>query len=151
MFCANACQQKVLVRFASCPSRSRFWFDTYNLIDVCAILPFCTFLALDPDKLISGGSLTETPQFLAFCSVMRPPIRLLKMARNFSGFRILMRSLAFSAEALPVALFLLILLVVSSGSLLYLVEPGEKFANVPLACWFSVITVSTVGYALTHS
>lgn len=52
-----------------------------------------------------------------------------------------------SFTALFVAFFLLIVLVITAGSLLYFVEgKSSSITSIPTGCWFALVTVSTVGY-----
>lgn len=49
-------------------------------------------------------------------------------------------------QALPVLLFTLAFIVMTGSSAVYMVEPRENFETLPKALWFTVVTMTTVGY-----
>jgi voltage-gated potassium channel Kch len=131
----------VLLRLSVTPKISRFFFSFYNIVDFIVIIPFYVGLIVS----IRKGSVWE------LVLLVQPILRLLKITRNFSGFRLLVKSLALSAESLPVPLFLLMVMAVTSAALIYFFEsrasvnnPGIK--SIPDAMWFSIVTIATVGY-----
>lgn len=75
-------------------------------------------------------------------------LRLLKLARYSPALETLGAVILAELRPLLSALFIMVLLVVSTSTLLYFVErsvnPG--FASVPLAMWYSVVTLATLGY-----
>jgi len=139
---------EVFIRFTFCPSFWRFWCNAYNVIDFLSVLPLIITLILQPSSVTHGA--VDHGSFLNFVLVARPTLRLLRTTRHFSGFRLLIRAMMLSFEALAVALFMLIIVVIGAGCLLYFVEGGHneevKIKNIPTACWFALVTVSTVGY-----
>ena len=128
----------VALRILVAPSVKGFLRSFYNCVDVLVIVPFYVSLAVS----ITFGSTGYV------ILLIRPILYLLKITRNFYGFRLLVRSLTLSAESLPVPLFLLLVIVITSAALLYYVESGSNpnIKSIPDAMWFSIVTVSTVGY-----
>lgn len=118
--------------------RLRFMFSPIVLIDLLAIAPF--YVALFPSLHKVDLRLLRAVRLLA---------RLARLGRYFSGLRTLSRVVyAKRSELLTVLLVLSILLFIAS-SLMYFAENGaqpDKFANIPQAIWWSVITLTTVGY-----
>ena len=118
--------------------RLRFMVSPIVLVDLLAILPF--YVALFPNLHKLDLRLLRAVRLLA---------RLARLGRYFSGLRTLSRVVhAKRSELLTVLLVLTILLFIAS-SLMYFAENGaqpDKFANIPQAIWWSVITLTTVGY-----
>lgn len=127
------------LRLLVCPRRLRFLRNPYNIIDVLSVMPRLV-------QISTGFYRAEPGSVLEFLLLMWPLLRLLKAARNFTGFRLLMRSLIMSLEALPVPLFMLLTLVVAFASVLYFFEPRDNLESVPHAMWLVVVTITTVGY-----
>ena len=118
--------------------RLRFMISPVVLIDLLAILPF--YVGLFPNLLELDLRLLRAVRLLA---------RLARLGRYFSGLRTLSRVVhAKRSELLTVLLVLSILLFIAS-SLMFFAENGaqpDKFSNIPQAMWWSVITLTTVGY-----
>ena len=118
--------------------RLRFMVSPVVLIDLLAILPF--YVGLFPSLHKVDLRLLRAVRLLA---------RLARLGRYFSGLRTLSRVVyAKRSELLTVLLVLSILLFIAS-SLMFFAENGaqpDKFSNIPQAMWWSVITLTTVGY-----
>lgn len=136
---------EVVVRIICAPRLDILAKNMYLWIDIAAVLPFyiVTLPNLDTD---------ENP-LLELLILLVPVFRLLKVTRHSSGWRLLMYSLTKVAPPLAVPFFLLIIMVVTSACMIFWIEKhavpdldGRAFANVPHAMWFSIVTISTVGY-----
>ncbi len=114
--------------------RIRFALSPLLLIDLLAIVPFfLPFLGYD----------------LRFLRTVRLLARAARLGRYFSGIRTLglvVRNR--SIELLTVVMVLAVMLVLAS-SLIYFAEhqaQPEEFGSIPVAMWWSIITLTTVGY-----
>jgi len=140
---------EVCLRFTFAPSHVLFFFNFYNLVDACSVLPLVLTVIIDPKRLI-GETRDDTGawKILSFAIVIRLPLRLLRVSRRFFGIRLLMHTLSVALEAMPLALFMFSLLVLTAGSLLYLVEGkvNPDLNSIPKAIYFSIVTVSTAGF-----
>lgn len=113
----------------------------YSIIDILAVLPY--WLAFF-DKHFGPASLKTDVWFHAIESSL-PIFRMFKIMRWFDGGVLLIRSMSLSMEALPVPIFMLLIMVMIFGVLFHVIEPAV-FDSVPYAMWFSIVTLSTVGY-----
>lgn len=115
-------------------TRIRYLFSPLALIDFIAIAPFylSLFFALD----------------LRALRILRL-LRLFKLSRYWSALNLLARVLRGEAEVIGAALFLLLVIMVLASGAMYLVEhraQPEAFGSVPAAMWWTITTLTTVGY-----
>jgi len=115
--------------------RFRFARSFYAIIDLAAIAPFYISFGLD----------------LRFARVLRllRVFRMVKAARYFSALRMFGEVARSKREEITVSLALLGMLTVVTSSLMYYAERAaqpEVFSSIPDAIWWSVVTVTTVGY-----
>jgi voltage-gated potassium channel len=103
------------------------------IADLVAILPFfLSFLGAD----------------LRFLRLLRL-FRLLKLVRYSPALVTLGRVLQNERRALFAAVVVIVSLVILSGSVMYYLERGaqpENFGHIPLAMWWAITTLTTVGY-----
>jgi voltage-gated potassium channel len=107
----------------------------HGLVDLLAILPF--FL----QSLFPGLDL----RFLRILRVMR----ILKLSHFSTALEDLLASIYAEREAFISALYLLALSILITACLMYYAEHAlqpDKFGTIPDAMWWSIITVTTVGY-----
>lgn len=126
-----------VLRVYSAPSRPRYIFSFFGIVDLLAILP--TYLSL----LLPGAQYTLVLRSLRLLRVFR----VLKLARFLDDADLLVRALTASREKVFVFLFAVLTLVLIAGSTLYMVEgPRNGFDNIPLSVYWAIVTLTTVGY-----
>lgn len=114
--------------------RLRYMFSMMALIDLLAILPFYLAMFFSVD--------------LRFLRVMRL-LRVMKLTRYSSAMTMLFDVFRDEARVIGASLFVLLLLLVISSSVMYLVEHDiqpESFGTIPQSMWWAIITMTTVGY-----
>ena len=118
--------------------RLRFIVSTLVLTDLLAILPVYIVLFVNLHGLD-----------LRFLRVVRLLARVVRLSRYFSSMRTLGRVLHNRRGELLAVVSALLLLLVMTSSLMFFAEheaQPEEFANIPQAMWWSIITLTTVGY-----
>ncbi|MBK8097056.1 MAG: two pore domain potassium channel family protein [Planctomycetes bacterium] len=105
-----------------------------TLIDLLAILP----------ALLPGGVDLRTLRALRLLRVLR----LFKLTRHSSALQTFLQVLRSKAPELASILFVLLLLLVMTSSLMYFLEheANPKFDSIPTAMWWGIVTFTTVGY-----
>jgi len=76
-------------------------------------------------------------------------LRMLKLIRHSTTFDMLWAVLREEARSIAALLFILLLTVTISGALMYLLEGEEQpavFTSIPVAMWWAIETLTTVGY-----
>ncbi|CAK5116766.1 unnamed protein product [Meloidogyne enterolobii] len=139
-----------LLRLLVAPRRWLFLRQPLNLIDLFTVLPFYCELALSQ----MGVSNTEGLKDFAAMLVMRV-LRVLRMARVFklarysTGLQVFGATLRTSLRELCMLSMFLLCGTIFFSTLMYYAEkdePGSDFKSIPAACWWCIITVTTVGY-----
>jgi voltage-gated potassium channel Kch len=76
-------------------------------------------------------------------------LRMLKLVRHSTTFGLLFAVLREESRSIVALLFVLLLTVVISGSLMYMLESAAQpdvFSSIPAAMWWAIETLATVGY-----
>ena len=108
-------------------------------MDLIAVIP--TYLTL----LLPGGQVLAVVRILRVLRVFR----ILKLGEYVGQARLLTAALKASRVKITVFLFTVVTLVVVLGSIIYLVEGGNPesgFTSIPVAMYWAVVTLTTVGY-----
>ena len=115
--------------------RLAYIFSFTGLVDLIAILPSLLSIFI--------GTVD-----LRWLRVLRM-VRLLKISHYSSALEDLISAIRHERGSFTAAMYLLILALFFSSSALYLVESDvqpEKFSSIPETMWWSIITLTTVGY-----
>ena len=138
-----------VLRLFSCPSKFDFAKSPLNWLDILAILPFYMDLVLKNTK----PYLT----ILRFFRTIRI-VRIFKISRYFQGLFALGRAVSASAGELLLLCLMLATFVVLFSSLVYFTDScatkeeceankdDNQFDSVIAGFWWSIVTMSTVGY-----
>jgi voltage-gated potassium channel len=76
-------------------------------------------------------------------------LRMLKLVRHSTTFGLLFAVLREEAQSIASLIFVLLLTVTIAGSLMYMLEgeaQPEVFTSIPIAMWWAIETLTTVGY-----
>ena len=115
-------------------ARLRYVMTPSALVDLATIIPFYLAYVISAD-------------FRVF--VMFRLLRLLKLARYSPGMRSLSEAVYIERRALLACAVILLALVVGTAAIMHMAEhkaQPDRFGTIPDAMWWSVVTLTTVGY-----
>jgi len=125
------------LRIYSLKKPKPYIFSFYGLIDLLSILP--TYLAL----VVAGSQMLMTIRILRLLRVFR----VLKLTRYVSESTHLMRALIASRRKILVFLYVVVMVTIIAGTIMFLVEGKESgFTSIPISIYWSIVTLTTVGY-----
>uniref|UniRef100_UPI003590128E potassium voltage-gated channel subfamily A member 1-like n=1 Tax=Myxine glutinosa TaxID=7769 RepID=UPI003590128E len=141
---------ELVARFLSCPSKTAFFKNLMNTIDVVAIMPYFITLGTELAKH-QGNANGQQAMSLAILRVIRlvRVFRIFKLSRHSKGLQILGQTLKASMRELGLLIFFLFILVILFSSAAFFAEADEAetmFTSIPSAFWWAVVTMTTVGY-----
>ena len=131
---------ELLMRVIFCPRRRVFFRQVTNWIDILSVIPFYLRL-IDPED---GGPLADALLMIRL-------LRLFRFFRLLYGLQILLHTLKASSYELGLLLLILLIPVILFSSIIYYIERtmdgiDTKFRSIPESFWWSLITMTTVGY-----
>jgi voltage-gated potassium channel len=125
------------LRIYSIGTPMRYIWSFYGIIDLLAILP--TYLAI----FFAGSHMLVTVRILRLLRIFR----VLKLSRFMSESNALLMALWASRRKISVFLFVVFLITIIMGTLMYLIEGKENgFTSIPLSIYWAIVTLTTVGF-----
>ncbi|MEW6996585.1 ion transporter [Colwelliaceae bacterium BS250] len=118
----------------SLKARLKYIVSPVAIIDLIAIAPFFISLFISIDL-----------RQLRLLRVMR----LLKLTHYFKGFTLFLTVIAKEIKSITATLMVMLFLIVIAASMMYTLEneaQPEVFGNILHSLWWSVVTMTTVGY-----
>ncbi|XP_066924729.1 potassium voltage-gated channel subfamily A member 1-like isoform X3 [Clytia hemisphaerica] len=141
LFCIVYFTFEIILRFVCSPKKWSFMKDILNIIDIVSILPFYVTLIFSMEGSVSI-------YFLRAVRLVRV-FRVFKLSRHSNEMKILGIAVRESGRELGVLVFFILLAVLLFSSAVYYAEdgvPGTKLVSIPGAFWWSIVTMTTVGY-----
>ena len=117
--------------------RLKYIFSLSSMIDVLAIMPFYL-----------PASFIYDLRFIRIFRLVRF-LRIFKLGRYMAATRVLINVYKSKKEILVLCLFITVGLIVIASSFMYFAEHDaqpDKFSSIPATMWWSVTTLTTVGY-----
>jgi voltage-gated potassium channel len=115
----------------------KYIFSFYGVIDLLSILP--TYISL----FVTGAHMLLVIRMLRLMRIFR----VFKLARYVKASNVLFMALKSSRIKIVVFLEVVMIIVVITGSVMYLVEGDESgFTSIPKSIYWAIVTITTVGY-----
>lgn len=142
VFCITWFTLEYIIRFIAAPRKLAFIRAPLNIIDILAILPY--FITLGITLRDNDSRNTSMVAFFRILRLIRV-FRIFKLSRHYRGFKVLGLTLKASTRELLLLSFFLVIGIVLFSSAVYYAE-SSQFSSIPEAFWWSVVTMTTVGY-----
>lgn len=128
-----------LVRIYCSPKPRKYIFSFFGIVDLLSTLP------------VYLGFFFAGTRYLLVIRAFRL-IRVFRVFKLFNFLKegnMLLKSLRISAPKIFVFFFFVLILVISIGTIMYMIEgnqPGTQFDNIPNSIYWAIVTMTTVGY-----
>ncbi|XP_036354770.1 potassium voltage-gated channel subfamily A member 6-like [Octopus sinensis] len=139
---------ETLPQFKSlCPDKIDFFLNIFNIIDAVAIAPYYIMIVINYLHPIGAVTFVGSMQFMTL-KILRT-LQVMSLVRHSMYFHVLGKTISASVHEI---LFLIMFLSIStliSASAIYFAEfdvPGSQMKSIPDAFWWSIITLTAVGY-----
>ena len=130
-----------IARVITVKKPSKYIFSFYGVIDFISTIPlYLSFFIVGSQTLITVRALRLLRIF-----------RILKIARYIGESNKLVKALRNSRIKIFIFLFVVVIIAIISGTLMYLIEGEDSgFKNIPVSVYWSIVTLTTVGYGDIH-
>ena len=138
----------LILHFGTCPVKKMFFRSPLNCLDAFLILSMWTSTIMEFVEIWTAGKLAGTI-YITFklCSVFRP-FRLLRLIRQHNGLNMLFLAIGNSKWEIGLLMMAFMFFSTFFAGFVYYAEYKEPttFPSVFTGIWWSVITMTTVGY-----
>lgn len=143
-FCVVCFSLELLIRFIVSPDKLRFFWNVLNIFDLLAVLPFYVTVAISPQSLTA----IQSAYVLRVLRLTRV-FRLVKIYRYSSTVQVFVKTIRECIKDFLMLGFLIFMTMIVFASCSYYFEQeneGTNFVSIPAACWWAIITMTSVGY-----
>ena len=155
IFCLMFFTAEFVFRLIVCPSIIERVHSWYTLVDILYLVPSWARLIVDvthPFYWQKGFTEATLMVFMDAMLVSRV-FRIFRLSRHYRGMRVLLLAVKASVGELTLLIVFVMLTLIVYSSLIYCAEQYEEsgnFESIFKGLWWSLITLTTVGYGDTY-
>ncbi|NP_001191593.1 noninactivating potassium channel [Aplysia californica] len=144
---------ELILRFIFAPDKRKFIFSLMNVIDLLALVPLYVQVIFTKSDNMQACYLNErfVIEIMFILRIIRM-FRIFHLVKHYQALKVLVYAIKASIqELLMLFIFLLIGMLIFSTMIYYAerkntTEGGDMFSTIPMGFWWSIITMTTVGY-----
>ncbi|XP_067670141.1 potassium voltage-gated channel protein Shaw-like [Haliotis asinina] len=144
----------MIARFLTSPSRKAFVRDWLNIVDlVLDLIMWLAFVLEFGGNLLGHTEVLRLTDHVLKALFVLNVLRLFHFVRQYAMMKILLLTFRASFGQLLLLCVGLTIAVVIFATVIYFVEIAmgvDTFDNIPIAIWWAVVTMTTVGYGDYH-
>ena len=135
----------LILRFYCTPDRLQFLRNIITIIEIISVIPYYVDIF---GHYVQRIYHVELSIFLSIVHVFRifGVLRIFKILRYYSGLQVLIYTLRSSYKDLLLMLTFIGVATLFFSTLIYHVDDPTVFDSIPAGFWWSIITMTTVGY-----
>ncbi|XP_045176546.2 potassium voltage-gated channel protein egl-36-like [Mercenaria mercenaria] len=149
IFCVVFFILEALVHFSMCPDKRNYFLNAYHLLKIflCISMIISTYFECRKDLLDEHDfRLGEIYHAFKSCYALRL-LLIFRLHKIYNGLHIMVLSLRYSVKELLLLGFSFLIAVVVYGCLIFSAEiETDMFPSTQIAMWWSLITMTTIGY-----
>ncbi|KAH9523786.1 hypothetical protein Btru_040954 [Bulinus truncatus] len=144
---------ELILRFIFAPNKLQFVKSLMNIIDLLALVPLYVQVIFTKSDNMQACYLNErfVIEIMFILRIIRM-FRIFHLVKHYQALKVLVYAIKASIqELLMLFIFLLIGMLIFSTMIYYAerkntTEGGDNFPTIPMGFWWSIITMTTVGY-----
>ncbi len=141
---------ELIIRFIVWPDKLKFFLSLFNIIDLVSVIPLAVVAVINlVDACYFVANDVVMAYYVASISSVFRCLRVLKLIKHNRGLRVLTLALQASAREIILLLLLVCMAMVIFATTIYYAELSSQtlnFRSIPSGFWWSIITMTTVGY-----
>lgn len=145
---------ELMLKFLVWPRKWTFVMSFFNVIDILSVVPMTLNACVrifSPFFFVRKGDVFTAYCIVSLASVFRA-IRIFKLIKHNRGLQVMYLAVRSSAQQIMLLLLVMFIGTLIFSTIIYFAEFNEEqnFMNIPIGFWWSVITMTTVGYGDEH-
>jgi hypothetical protein len=152
VICTTFFTAELIVRFIFSPNKLKFIRSAMNIIDMLALVPLYMQVILNTEAF-KFCYMNERLIFeIMFILRIIRMFRIFHLVKHYQALQILVYAIKASIQELLMLLIFLLIGMLVFATMIYYAEredafnQGTQFSTIPIGFWWSIITMTTVGY-----
>ncbi|XP_060587058.1 potassium voltage-gated channel protein egl-36-like [Ruditapes philippinarum] len=149
LFCVVFFVLETIVHFLVCPIKRKYFLNVYNWLKIflCIAMLVSVVLEFRKDLLkVNDYAIGEMYHFFKSCCALRL-LLIFRLHKIYDALHIMLLSVRYSVKELLLLLFSFLIAVIVYGCLIFASEiESTMFASPQISMWWSLITMTTIGY-----